>query len=187
MTPQRIDGRIAAAQVVGNCTKCRLHKTRRHIVYGRGEIPAHLLFIGEAPSVTEDTSGIACYGKIGALFDTMVVHAVDMAEIGARHIRTFITNTVLCHPADEKGGGNRAPANDEILACMQNVRNIHDIVQPRVVVFVGKAAQKHYGKLFKPSTAIAHPLALMLQGGTAAPAYLTTVRNLSVIIKAVIQ
>jgi uracil-DNA glycosylase len=187
MTPQRIDGRIAAASVVGKCTACRLHETRRRIVYGRGEIPAHLLFVGEAPGVTEDVSGIACYGKSGALFDAMIAHAVDMAEIGARHLRTFITNTVLCHPTDEKGGSNRQPANDEVLACMRNVRCIHDIVQPRMVVFIGKIAQKHYGKLFKPSAVIVHPLSLLLQGGTAAPGYLTTTRNLSVIIKAVMQ
>ncbi len=155
-------------------------------MYGRGEIPAHLLFVGEAPGVSEDASGIAFYGKSGKLFDIMVAHALDLAEVGARHLRFFITNTVLCHPTDETGGANRQPANDEVLACMHNVRSIHDIVQPRMVVFIGKVAQKHYRKIFKPSAAIVHPASLLRQGGTAAPGYLTTVRNLSVIIKAVI-
>jgi DNA polymerase len=181
------DGRMVAAGVVGTCTNCRLHETRRTIVYGRGEMPAHLLFIGEGPGASEDASGIAFYGKSGKLLDRMVDDASRLARIGARHVRTFITNVVLCHPTDEVGGANRQPHADEALACMPNVMRLHNIVQPRVTILVGQVAVKYYGKRFNPVASMVHPAALLRQGGTAAPAYLTNVRNLSLIIKGVMQ
>ena len=187
MTSARLDGRIMAAGMVGQCTACRLHETRRRIVYGRGEIPAHLLFIGEGPGVSEDISAIAFYGKAGKLLDRMLEDAQRLALIGARHVRYFITNTVLCHPTNELGGSNRQPQPDEALACMPNIMRIHNAVCPRCTVFIGQIALKYYGKRFTPAATITHPAALLRQGGTGAPAYLTNVRNLSVIIRGVLE
>lgn len=185
--PVTLNGIDKVASVIGPCGRCRLHKTRRLIVYGRGEVPAHMLFIGEGPGISEDTSGVAFYGKSGKLLDVMLAHACELACVGARHLRKFITNTVLCHPTDSLAGPNRQPHPDEVLACMQNVRTIYDMVKPQITVFVGKVAMKHYGKMFSPCAAITHPASLLRSGGAAAPNYLTIVRNLSLMVQGVLK
>jgi len=81
-----------------NCTNCQLHKTRKQVVVGRGTIPADILFIGEAPGISEDTIGLAFIGEGGKLLDYMIqeavknthpVHVLCAVGIGLYHRREF--------------------------------------------------------------------------------------------------
>ena len=71
-----------------SCMKCKLHKCRRKVVVGRGKLPCDVLFIGEAPGVTEDMLGSAFIGESSMFLDGMLFRS------GIDKYRLYFTNTV---------------------------------------------------------------------------------------------
>lgn len=171
------------AKLRNNCVACKLSRFRFKIVQGRGSIPADLMFMGEAPGKTEDLKGEAFVGKAGKLLDMMIEDAVGLLERenGLTVILPsyYITNTVLCRPTDYLMGGNREPEPEEVLACRNNIMDIFERVNPKLVVFLGKVAQSYYEKVFTESIHIIHPAALLRQGKKRSPLYKPNVRRLS--------
>jgi DNA polymerase len=147
------------------CKNCRLHKTRRLVVKGRGIIPAKVLFLGEAPGASENVTGIAFTGVAGRLLNIM------LKEINLDSF--YIYNCVQCRPPE-----NRDPLSDEVLACAENVMKIFRLVKPKHVIFLGAIAEKYYKKEFPEAVRIIHPAALLRSGGTSSPYYLQTIRQL---------
>lgn len=169
-------------KLLKSCTKCRLCKTRKQVVIGSGNATkqSKILFVGEAPGKTEDLMGEAFIGPSGKLLRTMLDRASDMAN---RMLPDYyITNVVLCRPTDSKLGPNRPPEFDEILACGSNFLSIVDAIQPEVVVFIGKVAEKYYKDEFPGSISIQHPSFLLRTGGKASPFYMQNVRTLAGIL-----
>jgi uracil-DNA glycosylase len=154
-----------------SCTACPLHAFRRHCVYGRGTIPADVLFIGEAPGKSEDLLGQAFIGLSGKLLDSM------MQDAEVKH-SFYITNCCLCRPCDGKAAPNREPKAEEVLACMPNVVRIINQVKAKKVILLGKIAAKFYGKEFPNALKLVHPAFLIRQGGRASPHYSSAIRAL---------
>lgn len=146
------------------CEKCRLHKTRRNVVLGRGCLPCDVLFVGEGPGQVEDTLGEPFVGASGRLLDCM------LREAEGTHLTFAFTNVVLCHPTDTPRGDNRAPYPDEVLACLQYVLQVVRAASPRLVIFVGEEAERYLGKHVNGKRML-HPAALLRKGGRAAPHY----------------
>lgn len=173
------------------CPGCELktHKTRSksYQVIGRGDVPADLLFIGEAPGKSEDMIGEPFVGPAGNLLEAMIKEASGMAGIYER-LSYYVTNTVLCRPwiwdeCDELYGQNRKPKEEEVLACMPNVLEIARIVNPILVVFVGKVSEQYYAKEFSHTTSLYHPAFHLRYGGRSSPYYRTDMRILSDALK----
>ena len=91
---------------LGECTRCKLHKTRTNIVFGVGNPEARLMFVAEAPGEDEDLQGFPFVGKAGQLLTKMI------EAMGLRRDDVYICNTVKCRPPN-----NRNPEPDELLAC----------------------------------------------------------------------
>jgi len=159
------------------CTKCIISNYRRKIVIGRGDVPARLLFIGEAPGKTEDLLGTVFIGAAGQLLDKMILDAVNLANYCPSY---YITNCLRCRPANKKFGDNREPSPIEILNCMDNLMSIYYLVDPEVVVFIGKVAEEFYKREFRTYRTVTHPAALLRGGGAASPYYLS---NINVLLK----
>jgi len=168
------------------CPGCelKLHKTRSKSkqVIGRGSVPADILFLGEAPSKTEDMLGEPFIGPEGSLLEMMLDEAILYSEI-KRQLNYYITNTVLCRPwiwnaDDELYGINRKPSEDEVLACMPNIIEVARMVKPSLVVFVGKVSEQYYKKEFPESISILHPSFHLKFGGKGSPYYRTDLRIL---------
>jgi uracil-DNA glycosylase family 4 len=114
---------------MGDCQRCKLAKTRRHIVFGTGNPDANLIFVGEAPGADEDLEGEPFVGAAGQLLTKMIqAMGYDRSEV-------YICNVLKCRPPQ-----NRNPEPDEIVACEQFLRKQIAIVQPRVIVALGKFA-----------------------------------------------
>lgn len=154
------------------CTGCRLAKTRRHVVIGRGTLPCKLLMIGEAPGKSEDALGEAFVGAAGKVLNML------LQDAGLLSVPTFITNVVLCRPCDSYGGDNREPDADEVLSCAGNVQQLISAAAPRAVVLMGNVAQRYFKQEYHYATKIRHPAALLREGGRASPYYLNTLRAL---------
>ena len=114
---------------LGDCVRCKLHRTRTQIVFGSGSPNADLMFVGEAPGADEDRQGLPFVGRAGQLL-TRIIEA-----IGLTRDQVYIANIIKCRPPD-----NRNPEPDEIAHCSPFVLRQIALVQPRVICALGKFA-----------------------------------------------
>ncbi len=124
------------------CTLCPLCETRKHVVLGRGKIPADVLFLGEAAGMSEDALGQPFKGPAGRELDKMILESLAPyeEEFGLGPVPTmFFSNVVGCWPKKEP---HYTPAKKSIKACAPRVLELISIVKPRLIVAVGKIAEK---------------------------------------------
>ena len=117
---------------IRNCLKCDLGKTRKKFVFGVGDFNASLLLVGEAPGEQEDLSGEPFVGRAGKLLDKML-SAINRS----RENDVFICNVLKCRPPD-----NRDPSKEEISKCEPYLVNQIDLIQPKLIVALGRVAGK---------------------------------------------
>lgn len=117
-----------------SCTACRLHETRTQTVFGSGRADAPILVMGEAPGEEEDKSGLPFVGRSGKLLTDLF----DRVGID-RGTQLYVTNTVKCRPPN-----NRDPEPDEKAACRHFLEDQLRILQPRIIVLVGRIAAASY-------------------------------------------
>lgn len=117
----------AIAAEVRDCSRCRLHLTRSHAVPGEGDASTEVVFVGEGPGQNEDREGRPFVGRAGALLVSLLGH------IGWGRQDVFITNIVKCRPP-----GNRDPEADEIAACAPFLQRQLEVLDPAVVVTLGR-------------------------------------------------
>lgn len=166
-----------------NCQRCGLCQTRREIVFGRGVLPASVLFISEAPGKTEDLLGIPFIGPAGKLLDAAISRALEMMESNEKTPSYFITNTVACRPTDSKQGENRQPTGEEVWACFERLQRTASQVKPKRVVFLGEVAKQYLKKAFPSAYSLRHPAYILRKGGIESPEFRAMARDLSAIFK----
>ena len=133
--PQRIT-RIATLDwrdlnnMVSTCQACPLGETRKHAVFGAGNPRGSWLFVGEAPGAEEDRRGEAFVGRAGQLLDNML-----RAMGFSREQDVYIANILKCRPPN-----NRDPLGPEVQACMPYLQRQIALLQPRVIVALGRFA-----------------------------------------------
>jgi uracil-DNA glycosylase family 4 len=114
---------------LGECTRCKLHKTRNKIVFGDGSAKAQLVFVGEGPGADEDAQGLPFVGRAGKLLTQMI------EAMGLQRSDVYICNVVKCRPP-----GNRQPEPDEVEKCSPFLFRQLDVLQPKVIVCLGATA-----------------------------------------------
>jgi len=119
---------------IGDCTRCGLCQGRKHTVPGVGDRAARWLFVGEGPGRQEDLQGEPFVGPAGKLLDNML-RALTLA----RGQGTYIANVVKCRLVGTDGR-DRPPSAEEIAACMPYLRRQIALIQPQVIVALGKTA-----------------------------------------------
>jgi uracil-DNA glycosylase len=116
---------------LGDCTRCKLHKTRNKIVFGDGNPKAELVFVGEGPGADEDAQGLPFVGRAGKLLTQMI------EAMGLQRRDVYICNVVKCRPPE-----NRAPEPDEVATCSPFLLRQIDTIRPKVIVCLGATAAK---------------------------------------------
>jgi len=123
------DTLLKTREDLGECTRCKLHKTRNKIVFGDGSPKADLVFIGEGPGADEDAQGLPFVGRAGKLLTQMI------EAMGLRRGDVYICNVVKCRPPE-----NRQPEKDEVTACSPFLFRQLDVLKPKVIVCLGSTA-----------------------------------------------
>ena len=113
-----------------SCTRCALAGGRTTVVFGMGNPEADLMFVGEGPGAEEDAQGLPFVGKSGKLLDRLILE-----EMGLTREQCYIANTVLCRPPN-----NRDPLPEELAACRPYLDAKLDLIDPKVVVSLGRFA-----------------------------------------------
>jgi uracil-DNA glycosylase len=114
---------------VTQCTQCRLHRGRTHVVFGVGNPQADLMFVGEAPGRDEDLQGEPFVGRAGQLL-TRIIEA-----IGLTRRDVYIANVIKCRPPN-----NRNPQEDEIARCEPYLIRQIALIKPKLIVALGTFA-----------------------------------------------
>ena len=120
-------------QEMANCQDCDLARGRTKVVPGEGPEDADLLFVGEAPGWYEDQQGRPFVGSAGAFLDEL------LASIGLSRKQVYIANVIKCRPP-----GNRDPLSSEIQACRKWLDRQMEIIQPKMVVILGRYSLARY-------------------------------------------
>ncbi|MBI3988119.1 MAG: uracil-DNA glycosylase [candidate division NC10 bacterium] len=126
-------------EILGECTRCKLHKGRKHIVFGTGNPQADLVFVGEGPGADEDEQGEPFVGRAGQLLTRMI------EAIGLKRDETYICNIIKCRPP-----GNRAPEPDEIATCEPFLIGQLKAIQPKLICALGGVAAQTLLKTKEP-------------------------------------
>lgn len=114
-----------------NCSKCGLCTTRINVVFGVGRHDADIMFIGEGPGEQEDLQGEPFVGAAGKLLNDM------LSIIDINRTNCYIANIVKCRPPM-----NRDPKDDEQDACFPYLKKQIELVNPAIIVCLGRIAAK---------------------------------------------
>ncbi len=164
-----------------SCEACPLGKTRTKLVFGDGNSDTNVMLIGEGPGEQEDLQGVPFVGRAGKLLDDM------LKMIDLDRSRVYIANIVKCRPPH-----NRDPLPEEREACLPWLRQQIDIVDPKIIICLGRIAAtslisedfritRQHGQWFdadgRRCLAIYHPSAL-LRDVTKRPDTFTDLREI---------
>lgn len=175
MTINKIKQCVNTIENIKKCKRCFLSSVNNKNclpIPGEGTAPADILFIGSAPSVSEEITQVLWRDQYRQFLNKMLSTALG------ENISYFITNCVMCRPTDKINGDNRDPNFYEISKCAINLMKIYDLVKPKVVIFVSKIAQEYYKKEFKEAIFLLHPTLLINNGGFNHPNYRSELRKL---------
>ncbi|OGQ51014.1 MAG: DNA polymerase [Deltaproteobacteria bacterium RIFCSPLOWO2_02_56_12] len=115
---------------IGDCRRCKLWPGRTHVVFGVGNAKAKLMFIGEGPGRDEDLQGEPFVGRAGQLLTDIITKGM-----GLKREDVYIANVVKCRPPE-----NRNPEPDEVESCEPFLKKQIELVQPQIIVALGKFA-----------------------------------------------
>ncbi len=115
------------------CQKCELRKSCRQVVPGAGSATAKIMFIGEGPGAKEDELGQPFVGASGKFLDEM------LEIINLKRTDIYIANIVKCRPPS-----NRDPLPEEKKICWQWLEKQIKIIQPKLIVTLGKHAMEKF-------------------------------------------
>lgn len=104
-----------------------LREGATRLVFGDGSASAEVVFIGEAPGKNEDLQGKPFVGAAGKFLDEM------LGMIGLARKDIYITNIVKYRPPN-----NRDPEPEEKKAFLPYLQSQLEIIQPKVVVTLGR-------------------------------------------------
>jgi DNA polymerase len=122
----------AMSRALAACRRCRLCRGRTQVVFGAGNPRARVVFVGEGPGADEDRIGEPFVGRAGQLLNAM------LPSIGLKRADVYIANVVKCRPP-----GNRDPEPDEAAACMPFLKRQIELIDPAVIVCLGRVAARH--------------------------------------------
>lgn len=129
------------ATIIKNAVCPELAASATQLVMGDGNPDADIVFIGEAPGKNEDEQGLPFVGAAGKFLNEM------LAAAGMNRQDVYITNIVKYRPPN-----NRDPEPEEKRAFWPYLMQQLEIIQPRVVITLGR----HSGAAFIPDLRISH-------------------------------
>ncbi len=120
-------------QTVEACHLCELSKSRQKVVFGEGNEQADILFVGEGPGATEDSTGRPFVGRAGEVLTKMIENVLHIPRS-----EVYIANIVKCRPPN-----NRVPTESEALTCRPFLQKQIALVQPKIIVTLGATAYRY--------------------------------------------
>lgn len=116
-------------ELICNCLKCPLGKTRNKFVFGVGDPKAEIMLVGEAPGADEDMQGFPFVGRAGQLLNKIIEAG------GYKRESVYICNILKCRPP-----GNRNPLPEEVEKCKPYLDKQIQLIKPKIILALGRVA-----------------------------------------------
>lgn len=123
-----------------------LREQATQLVMGDGNPQAEIVFIGEAPGKNEDIQGKPFVGAAGKFLNEM------LAQAGMDRSDVYITNIVKYRPPN-----NRDPLPDEKAAFWPYLLRQLQIINPKVVITLGRHSMEYFLPDMKIGQIHGHP------------------------------
>jgi uracil-DNA glycosylase len=128
---------------IRTCQRCPLGQTRTHAVVYRGSLTPRVVFVGEAPGILEDRTGIPFVGRSGRRLDAAIERlGLERSEFG-------VLNVLKCHPP-----GNRFDRS-AARTCRPYLDRQLALLRPEVVVTLGASALRAFDPRAPPILTVA--------------------------------
>lgn len=114
-----------------NNLECSLKDNAKNLVFGKGNINADILFIGEAPGAKEDEQGIPFVGRAGKDLDKFL-HQIELSLDDV-----YITNILKYRPPK-----NRDPTKEEIITHTPYLVEQIKVINPKIIATLGNFSTK---------------------------------------------
>jgi DNA polymerase len=122
--------------VIQSCNKCSLRENTIMPCWDSGNVLSRVMFVGEAEGIEESKVGIPFVGRSGKYLNRL------MAGIGIKRDDVFVSNIVQCRPVKEINNSDRAPTDSEIVMCCYYLINQIQLINPSLLVALGKTSFK---------------------------------------------
>lgn len=126
---QKAESLVDLNNMICECQKCALGKSRTKFVFGVGNPNADAMLIGEAPGRDEDLQGEPFVGRAGKLLND-ILKAVHFAREDV-----YIANILKCRPPN-----NRDPLPGEMETCIPYLHKQIDLIKPKIILCLGRVA-----------------------------------------------
>jgi uracil-DNA glycosylase len=139
-TPRRLALEALAAEVVG-CCACEVAGYLEHANPVRPGLidEPRMMLIGQAPGLLTDRKGYHFAGPAGRFLESWLDRAGFPPGYFRDHV--YLTSLTRCYPGKSAGGnGDRPPSRAEIALCRHFLDREFELLQPKVVLLVGKMA-----------------------------------------------
>lgn len=118
---------------MARCSSCILRSGCNNVVPGEGNAETEIMFIGEGPGQKEDQLGRPFVGAAGKFLDEM------LGVINLKREDVYIANVVKCRPPN-----NRDPLPDEAAACWLWLIKQINIIDPKLIVTLGRHSMERF-------------------------------------------
>jgi len=152
----KLDQLNRISKKVKDCRKCSLYRQAIKAVPGEGSPEAEIFFAGEGPGFHEDQQGRPFVGAAGKLLDKM------LKETGLNRKDVFIGNMIKHRPPE-----NRDPEPDELAACKEWLDAQLEVIQPKIIVTLGRFSMAKFIANVKISQIHGQPRFINYQGRKA--------------------
>ncbi|MGD1819694.1 MAG: uracil-DNA glycosylase [Pleomorphochaeta sp.] len=125
-------------KLVLNCSKCDAALIRKSIIYGEGNKNVKLMVIGEGPGKDEDYNNKIFVGKSGQYLRKWLSSINLNIENDV-----YLSNIVKCF-------SNSNPTNEMVNACLPYLERQIELINPKVILILGKIAANNLLKLNLP-------------------------------------
>lgn len=119
-----------------HCHLCELSKSRKHVLFGYGNMHANVMFICDEPTNSEDELGEYYSGKTGELLKNMIENVLKVKKEDV-----YLTSMVKCKSSN-------GVSNTHVETCNDYLMKQIEIIKPKLIVVLG---EKAYAHLFKNS------------------------------------
>jgi len=123
---------VSLKKQANECHLCNLSKSRNKVVFGEGSLDADIMFVGDVPGASEDSSGHLFQGRSGDILTNMIEKVLE-----TKREETYMTNIVKCKPL-----GDQNVNAAQIHTCSPYLTKQIELIKPKVIIALGKEAYK---------------------------------------------
>lgn len=132
-------------------------------VVSGGAVVSKVMLVGQAPGDKEPVLGRPFAWTAGKTLFRWFHEAAGMSEENFRN-SIYMAAVCRCFPGKKATGGDRVPAPDEIKNCSSWLKREVEILEPELVIPVGKLAIEQFMPLQKLDAIIGHKLRVTYAG-----------------------